>query len=285
MAINGKQLLIASLSFVFLLLYPGLSQAKELGGQGVEVSPAFIDVELTHPGDVKQVPFTFTNYTNKQITLDLSPIDFKQRDDMGDIGFVGRDTGSYSYSLSSFLSFEANRITLEPQENRVFLVTITNRDDMSPGGHYAAVVAKLVSDTPGIATTIQPSVSSLIMLRKTGGERFNLSLTDITLPGDISFTTPRTLQLVFQNEGNIHVIPYGLVEIKDVFGRLVSKGIINTSSYRVLPQSRRIISVDMVPQAYSWPISLNTITVRGHDSLDKVTFLQKEIYVSCNPVV
>ncbi len=250
-------------------------------GFSIEVSPAFIEISLDKPDQEKEIKITYKNYSNQNINLRIFPIDFKQKNENGDLTLLGQQTEGYSYSLSSFLSFNSTVLEIDPQGTGTLTVKAKNRQDLSPGGHYAAVIATLSTDAESTgAAKIAPSVSSLILLRKVGGERFNLSLKEVDWPGSlIAFNYPTTVHLLFQNEGNIHMVPYGRIEIRDMFNRLLSKGTINVSSSRVLPESRRRISVDMQSTRKSMPLSVNTLVVSGKDSLKKTTFLYKGTYI------
>ena len=50
---------------------------------------------------------------------------------------------------------------------------------------------------------------------------------------------PDNYILGFNNMGNIHVIPYGLVQVTDPLGNLVTKGILDINSLDALPESIR----------------------------------------------
>lgn len=251
----------------------------------LEVSPAYIDINLEKPDEVQNVQIVFTNHSKSPLTLQVFPIDFKQADDFGAIQLLTAP-GSYSYSLSSFLSLESDTVLLDAGQKKSFAVTIKNREDLSPGGHYAAVVAKVVDSSKNDLPSVSPAVSSLILLRKMGGERFNMSLKDVNWPENtVVFEYPNQINVTFQNEGNIHIIPYGRIDITDMFGRLIFKGIVNTSSLAVFPESRRHIFVDMQQVEKALPISINTIKVEGQDSLRKVNYKYSETFFYVNPLV
>ncbi len=274
---------IAAVLFSIIFFRPALAAEKK--NSSLEVSPAYIDVSLEKPDEVQKIEIVFTNHSASALTLQIFPIDFKQADDFGAIQML-MNSGSYSYSLSSFLSLEADTVLLDAGQKKSFMVTIKNRDDLSPGGHYAAVVAKVINPNQTEAPTVSPAVSSLILLRKLGGERFNLSLKDVNWPDNsIVFEFPREINLTFQNEGNIHVIPYGRIDITDMFGRLIFKGIVNTSSAAVFPESRRHIFVDMEKVEKYFPISFNTISIKGQDSLRKVSYSYSESFLYVNPKI
>lgn len=251
----------------------------------LEVAPAFIDVTLAKPGEEKKIPITYINHSDKSIRLQLFTIDLKQKDSNGIPSFINESGTSLSYSLSSFLRLETESVSVDPNEKRIVNVSALNRDDLSPGGHYAAVIARVMSDEPTAGkTTVSPSVSTTILLRKSGGESFNLSLKSSNWPAAwLVFGYPSVVSLEFQNEGNIHLIPYGRVEINDLFGRMLFKGVINENSLYVFPETRRLITSNLRPIEQSFPISVNVMNVSGNDSLKKTTFIYKSTFVYINP--
>lgn len=250
------------------------------------VEPALMEVVLEKSNETKNVTLLYKNTSSQPLTLEIFPIDFKQQNDLGDIQFLGNDTTQYSYSLSSFLEFSTNLLELPPQGTGKLLVTVRNREDISPGGHYTAVVARpLVQSSEG-KTTVAPSLSTTLFLHKTGGERFNLSLKSVSWPSYfVVFQYKNQVELLFQNEGNVHVVPYGVIEVQDTFGRQLYKGSINTGSIRVLPETRRYINNDLIVVEKSFPVSLNTIKVQGNDSLHKTQYLYKNYFIYLNPWV
>lgn len=275
----------SSVLILILFLSPITVHAEQKGS--LEITPAFSEVVLDEPSQEQKIEITFINHGTKTVNLEVFPIDFKQSGEFGEISFLNQQPGSYSYSLSSFLSLEQNQLELKGGEKTVFKVTIKNREDISPGGHYAAVVGKVV-DTANDSTSaaIAPSLASLILLRKTGGERFNLSLVDVAYPsGLVRFDYPSLFNIKFQNEGNIHLIPYGRVEIKDMFGRLIYQGTVNPPSHIVFPETTRQIRAELIPIENSLPISLNTLEIKGQDSIKKVNYSFHETYLYINPAL
>lgn len=252
----------------------------------IQIEPAYIEVVLDEKSSEKSFDITVKNNSSKNISLDIFPIDFQSSGVRGGVTFLGQDISSYSYSLSSFLSFETNRLDIDLGEERKLTVTVRNRPDLSPGGHYAAVVARLVSDPKTSDTNIiSPALSSLIFMRKEGGEIFNLSIKEVDFPNSaVSFGLPREVEAVFQNDGNVHVVPYGRLEVKDIFGRILYKGVLNTSSAIVMPETRRVITTQVKKTGWTLPLSVNELSIRGTDSLKKTSYLYKDSYLYINPM-
>lgn len=275
--------------FLFLTLFflVGFQSSFVEAKGGVDISPAFTEVTLTNKGEEKEIQLTLQNNTDQTITLELFPIDFKQQGEFGKIGFVGLNS-QYSYSLASFLSLPKNEVELDPFSKETVEVQITNREDLSPGGHYAAVVARLKVENEEVSDEqafIAPSVSSLILLKKTGGERYNLSYVRSSWPSQlVLFQIPKRFDMLLQNEGNVHLIPYGRIEIRDMQGRLLADGNINPSSNVILPESRRWVDGVITHLQKPSSFSINTLTVQGYDSLKKAQFLYKETFITVDPV-
>jgi hypothetical protein len=68
--------------------------------------------------------------------------------------------------------------------------------------------------------------------------------------------------LRFENSGNVHVVPRGILTLTDPIGRTVGRGILNESSSMILPESQRFYKTELrrlaplfVPGWYSLTIS------------------------------
>ena len=272
--------------FIIFLISPIKIYAQGTGG--INVNPAFIDVEVEDPLERKVFQITYKNNGTDIIELEIFPVDFTQTDERGTIGFLGREAGSYQYSLSSFLSFETNSVILDPGETKSINTTVSNRKDLSPGGHYSAIVGRIVpneSTTSATTTKIAPAVSSLVYLVKKGGESYNLSLKDVDWPKyPVVFNIPSTLVLTFQNEGNVHLTPFGTILVKDMLGREVFKGSLNNSSFKVMPSSRRIIPGYLNKLETIIPISFMTMEIQGTDFGKNTNFVFRESFIYINPL-
>lgn len=274
--------IIALLSFLFLIPQQASSATKG----SLQIAPAVSEVVLKENEAEKEIEFTLKNNSEESISLEVFPVKFRAVGEFGKIGFEGIG-GSYSFPLLSYFVPKENTVELAPFEEKKIQATVINRGDLSPGGHYVALIVRFVDkNIEGDGSYLNPTLSSLVLIRKTGGERFNLSLKDSNFPrGILDFFYPKKITLLFQNEGNVHVVPYGRIDIKDIFGRNTHKGIINTGSLNVMPSSRRYLTVDMQKLRWSWPLTLNTVDVTGHDSLNKTRFIFKETYIYINPLL
>lgn len=120
------------------------------------------------------------------------------------------------------------------------MVRIENRESLSPGGHYGALVFKNISPSrsgvPNVA--INQILSSLVFVKKTGGAVYGLELASVEYGNHwLGFETRVTPR--FKNPGNVHVVPRGEVRVIDPLGRLTYRGVVNEGSTIILPETFR----------------------------------------------
>lgn len=267
----------------FILFFPSNVFSAERGGLTVE--PAYSEIVLSTKDDQKTLTLKYTNNSDKPVKLDLFPYDYKQINEKGQLEFEVKD--SYEYSLVSYLSFEASSIEVGPKETRSFNIVIKNRPDITPGGHYAAVIARVSPEASGSANAlVTPALSSLILLRKTGGEVFDIKLSKADFPSSaVVFSIPDYITADFYNTGNIHLIPYGTVEITDIFGRKLYESQLNIDSNIILPGTKRFIKNNLREVNRPFPVSLNKLSIKGQDSLKKTKYFYYDTFLYINPWV
>jgi hypothetical protein len=232
----------AALALGLLLVSAGAVQAAAADPRGIAVSPAYQQISLgvNDPG----VDFTLqlTNYTAVGQSFTLSTADFGSLNEQGGVAFLGQSAQSVTdrYRLSSWMKLEKDQLFLAPGQSGEVRVTVTNRDALAPGGHYGAVLA--TAQTEGQAgqsqVGVKQVVSSLVLLSKQGGGLYDLRLDWQHGNGHI-WQLPTEIEHRFQNTGNVHVVPRGLVEVRDPVGRLVERGALNENSGFILPESFR----------------------------------------------
>ncbi len=220
-------------------------------------------------------------------TFEIFALDIRQQDEQGQIAFVDKPLSGTAFTLASFVQIDENLVTLAPQEQKEIFFQIRNSVDLSPGGHYGAVIARIQNQTETPSEQkILPALSSLLLIHKEGGEQYQLSLAPLDLSKNtLSLSLPSELRLLFSNQGNSHVVPRGVISVTDMFGRLVYKGIINESSLFVLPQSKREVKVKIQPVAYTFPLSFLSIKVEGSSDPGQSHYYQSFSLILIKPKI
>lgn len=279
------KILTYSIFLVFLITaLTGVSAQTMPQKKGLQVNPAIYDITLIPKEKEKQITFNYTNISDQSVVLILSVYNYNLKDHSEGEVIFDKDASNKARSLIPYISLEPLQLSLAPKKSGVVTATIRNAEELSPGGHYAAVVAEINQD--GASKNIPivaPSVSSMLLVKKEGGEKYGLGFNGIQeqfLP--FVFTYPQLFHLSFTNSGNVHLIVYGSVEQRDMFGRLLYKGVVNTSSLTIFPQKSRSLPVQMTKVSFSFPISINKLVVNGTDSLKKVSYHYEKTFVYVN---
>lgn len=292
--VSVKRVLFVIFAGAFLLIPAHSDAAKKVQPQntvgGISISPFIQQIDIL-PGDIaKSFTLTLTNHTSTLQELNLTPRDFGTLNDSGGILLEGNNKYTQKYGLTSWMSLGADTVALQPKESRDVLVTINNRTSLQPGGHYAAVVASvktLDESTAGNKVAINQQLLSLILVNKMGGEHYALKLTSIQENGNW-LHLPNTVKLRFQNPGNVHVIPRGTVKLTSPSGKVLAKGVINSESAYVLPESFREIYVPLttVSKDIPFPGVYHVEVDYRYDGIDQtahkfsiVKFINLKIYI------
>lgn len=218
------------------------AQAAKPTLKGISISPPLKEVTLG-PGLIEALTtVTLSNNSGQPVSARLRLVDLQSLDEFGGVS-LGEVAGiSTRYNLAKWMSLPgSSEFTLQNGQVVNIPIAILNSEEMSPGGHYGALIAEIQSSdkSKGSANEIslKQELVSLLFIKKVGGEAYGLQLESMFASGGLS--TPDSINIVFKNTGNVHVIPRGYIEVTDVKGRVVAKGIINPESTLVLPEKTR----------------------------------------------
>jgi hypothetical protein len=240
-------------SYMLLFTIP-IASATSTGG--VTIEPAFQEVVIKPQDKSKEFEFKLTNHTSTNQTFNLGVVDFGTLDETGGVAFIGLTdpVTDYKYGLASWMKLSEDRVSVEPEQTESIIVTIDNRESLSPGGHYGAILVR--PDSPedqvgGDQVGISQVASALVFVKKTGGEIYQLQLKSVKNKHSL-FSIDQKVGIEFLNTGNVHLVPRGIAQIKDPKGRVISERIINNESGVILPESVRQYNLNLVKQANSW---------------------------------
>jgi hypothetical protein len=216
-SIVSRHFLLA-MSVLLLALVPFAS----VQAIGIELKPVRFEKTVS-PGDTFEVPLKILN---KGITFTASfeAATFTYSDDSGTPKIVTPENRQPSKDIQDWISLPGSVEVEENQEVEVSY-TVTVPEDAAPGGHYGTVfvLQELGKNDEG-AVGMVAKVGSLIILKVEGDIVEQVELTDFGIsdekdnPNDVAFG------INIKNTGNVHVTPYGRIEVKDGEGNIV-KGI------------------------------------------------------------
>jgi hypothetical protein len=150
------------------------------------------------------------------------------------------------YSLKDYLQPAINEFTLGFGQKIKIPVLINLPPNAEPGGFYASV---LISNEPekqdentdaqGQARTVS-RVGSLLFVRVNGPVTEEGKVDDFRIKGEEKTfynNANFSFEILFNNTGTVHLIPYGTIEIKNIWGKVIET--IPVDAYFALPDSLR----------------------------------------------
>lgn len=182
------------------------------------------------------------------------------------------------YSLKDYLKPEATEFTLSHGQKVYFEVRIEIPQDAEPGGRYGAVLVS--TNPPGVSLeseagkaaagiTVKTRIASLFFVTVKGEVKQEGALKEFKMAGRPSYgffeKGPFGFEIYFENSGNVHLVPYGIIEFNNMMGKKVGEAEIDP--YFAMPQSlraRKIVwaSNQFMFGKYTAALSLN----RGYDN-------------------
>ena len=203
----------------------------------ITVSPQLIELDLSK--DLPEAEYTYSNNTKETIELTLSMQDVKELDDRGIPGLIeGDEAKNYKYGLTSWAEFSNKNLVLPPGQSQKVTVFI-DKERLTLGGHYAAVLAEIKQLDDKKAVRLRAILTSLLFTRtNTGLEAEDAEISSFYFLQNF-YNFPKSSSFRFQNNGNVHLAPHGIVTIYDPLGRVVARDIVNEDSLITLPSSHR----------------------------------------------
>ncbi len=228
---------------------------EDLGNIEVEgdftVGPGKSEVWLD-PGETTVRNLLITNRLGREAIFSIVTEDFRG-DPTGGTSLIllGEEEGPYT--LKDYLKPEVIEFTLKHGERITLPVEISIPEDAEPGGRYGAV---LVSQTNILSATgtegktggqvqITARIGALFFVRVRGDVEESGFLEDFRIRGPQKTfyeKGPFIFDVLFRNNGNVHLNPYGIVEIKNLAGRTIET--IEMRPWFVMPDSLRVKEVN-----------------------------------------
>ena len=240
-----KIIITTALAAILLVAFVSLSSAQEstqstTGKFGIQVSSPIYTFEIA-PGATKQDIIKIKNAGDAKNTFYPEIHDFKQADEKGTPNFIfSAESGSSTYSLASWINMSKEPITLEPEESASRNFTISVPKDAEPGGRYAGI---LFGTSPpkaqGSQVVISNKVGALILVRVAGDAKELANVKEFSTPKNFYENGPVDFTVRVENKGNVHVIPKGTIEIKDIFGKTADTLNVNEKNLNLYPESVR----------------------------------------------
>jgi len=108
-------------------------------------------------------------------------------------------------------------------------------------------LAKIEQSEDEKKVNVRGVLSSLLFVRASTGKEIEEGKIRSFRPQRDGIEHPDGFILRFENSGNVHVVPYGYIELFDPLGKLVAKAVLNENSLDALPESIRRYDAKLNP--------------------------------------
>lgn len=235
---------LGSFLFLFLAISVWVLRSKfglavdSLAVQSMEVSPPSQEIKGT-AGSQLTVKAKLRNKSFNSINVKVRVEDFAATGQEGQVALVDRD----SESLKTWSLLSTESLSLKPNEQKEVTALIDIPAGLV-GGQYGAFVFSVLGSEPqaGEAALAQ-EVASLFLIKLAGQTNENLVLTDFKVARFLE-SGPVPMEIKFKNSGNVHSKPFGLINVKNIFGKTV-KDVVVKGETNILPGATRVVRASL----------------------------------------
>ncbi len=211
-----------------------------LTASAFSIQPALQDISLD-PGQEFQGKLSIVNDQRIPQNFHISIQKFIPQGDSGQQIFLEGDDRS---GLPEWMRLERDILRLDPHARGVVKWTVNVPLNARPGGYYVAIfVAASTDGTEDGPVPLLARIGMLLFVRVNGNVSPNFTVKDFFSSEKSLRRLPVKLTAVISNHGNVHGLPDGKVEIRNLFGKIVKIIPLNLEKVRVLPDSEHRISI------------------------------------------
>jgi hypothetical protein len=250
---------IAALMLGILALMPANAQTTSGSGNGFRISPVRAEYTIDK-GSSETLTISIENPTDAQVTAQPVVNNFISSEaENGEPRLILDETGPEPKNNFKTLVDPLQELQLGPREKKDINVQIRVPANANSGGYYGAVrfVPAATSGAGNVGLTA--SVGTIVLIRVPGNLTERLDLVELTAGqngkaksfftgGDVSVLTR------LKNSGDIHLQPFGKVQVKNMFGSVVAEFELNDVDPRanILPDSIRKFENSLSKPSRGW---------------------------------
>jgi hypothetical protein len=199
-----------------------------------------------NPGETYTKELMITNRLGRTMEFGVIVEDFKgSKNPEESVNLLGDERGPFS--LRDYIKPEITKFTLKNNERILLPTVIAIPAGSEPGGLYASVLVvtnpseeelKKEDENKG-KTKLISRLGTLFFVRVKGTAKEEGVLKSFNVKDNKLFfeKAPVSLEVLFENTGSVHLMPYGSIEIKNILGQKIDE--INVDPWFIMPGSMR----------------------------------------------
>ncbi|MHB8443574.1 MAG: hypothetical protein ACYDAS_04400 [Patescibacteria group bacterium] len=202
---------------------------------GITVSPLLTTIFLNKTESSTQY-ITLFNNNSTPITVGLAFSNFISKNQFGAPQFLGFSKGQIQDP--NLLIQSPKSITLPPLKTIKVPLTILTNNNTSPGeyfiGAFAVIKGKTLKSAP-VSIATSSAIGSLFLIRINGKVNETGFIQSFSATRSLFTGGPVNFQTIFKDTGNVDLIPQGVIDIYNMFGKHVASVTFNKQRSIVLP--------------------------------------------------
>lgn len=235
---------LAVVGAVFIILATSNLNATAQSGQGLEISPPLIELNVD-PGKTVTFDIRLRNVIKTTLIARATIDDFVSGGEDGQPKLlIDQDAEPSPYSMKSWVS-QISEVRLSSEEAKTAKVTLNVPKNASPGGHYGVI--RFTGTAPDIDSTgvaLSASIGTLVLVNVSGEIKTSAKFEDFFTAqngkrGGFFENGPITITQRIKNEGSVHIKPTGTVRVTNMLGKEVGVMSINEKGGNILPTGIR----------------------------------------------
>lgn len=214
---------------------------------GFSVSPPSFEINAL-PGNSIKNTIKVENLSDVTLKIKTKAQNFVAYGEGGQVNLTDEKS---PFAIASWIKIAKKEQIIPSKGSALFDFEINIPKNADPGSHYGAVVFYTEgAGGDGTGAAVSQEVGSLILIKLPGDVFEDAKLVSFK-PDKNPFKEPKVkLLALLENTGNVHVKPYGFINITNVFGKKVKS--YEVKGRNILPGSKRLFDeeFDFKPIGY-----------------------------------
>ncbi len=219
------------------IIFSFSAKPASAANKGLQISPVTFNFDI-NPGGQKTGKVVIKNNDATDANYIIETENFTKVSDQGAPSFNGIPKQDGLTTLADWYSFtEPKEGILKSKESKEINFTISVPVGAEPGGHYAAIFAKILNKTPEgkVELGVSSRVGTLMLVSIPGEVRKSTTLSGFSIPR-IIWQGPLDFSFKVQNTGSVHYDSKGSVAIKPMIGKTAQ---IDMGTHTIIPSNTR----------------------------------------------
>lgn len=201
------------------LVVIGFSIHAQKENTGLTVHPSNFDLSAK-PGTTVPKEIFVDNHSNQAVAITVNLKNFTAQGEEGSVNLTDQDN---SYALAKWITVTPSTATIPAHGSQKFTFTINIPVTAEAGGHFGSIVFATVppKDVKGSGAILSQQIASLILMRIPGNVNEQAEVVSLTTDKPFYEFGPVNFDMRVKNNGNIHIQPFGSLQVKNMLGQTV----------------------------------------------------------------